>query len=156
MTRLLSLLTMFTLVFAATIPAEATPRTRSEYVVTENHPVTNGTVSTRRFTDRNAANQHYAAVSKAHWVKWRFVGINEPLRFRRFDSSFAAQRFIDNDGPSKSGALGIAILTNETRNVPAKVKLTEVKVPVTGGGNGGGGRPDVVDVIDTIIGIIDR
>jgi hypothetical protein len=82
---------------------------------------------------------------------------NEPLRFRRFNSSFAAQSFIDSDGPSKSGKLGFAILTNETRNVATKVKATTVTVPVTGGGNGGGnGGPDVGEVIDRIIGIIGR
>jgi hypothetical protein len=158
MQRLLPLLTVFSLVFAASGPAHATtPRTRTEYVVKEINPVTNGAVRTERFADRNAANQFYATLSKAHWVKWRFAGINEPLRFRRFSSSFLAQRFIDDNGPSKSGALGIAVLTNETRNVPTKVTLTTVTVPVTGPGNGRGNPgPDVVEVIDRIIGIIGR
>jgi len=159
MTRLLSFLTVFPLVVAATVPAQATPKpkTRTEYVISETNPFTGGAESTKRFTDRNAANAYYARVSKAHWVFWRFVGINEPARFRRFESSYVAQRFIDNDGPTKSGKLGVALLTNETRNVPTKVKLTAVVVPITDGGSGGGnGRPDVGQVIDRLIGIIDR
>jgi hypothetical protein len=160
MTRLLPILTVFSLAFAFAAPVQATPRakTRTEYVVTETHPFTGGTVSTTRFANREAANQHYALVSRAHWVQWRFVGINEPLRYRRFTTPFAAQGFIDTDGPSRSGKLGFAILTNETRNVASRVSLTTVNVPVTGGGRGGGngnGR-EVIDTIDRIIGIIGR
>lgn len=157
MQRLLSTLIVFSMIVTATVSAEATPRTRTEYVVTETNPFTNGVQSTQRFTDRDAANRQYAIVSRAHWVQWRFIGINEPLRFRRFNSSASAQIFINDDGPSKSGKLGIAILTNETRTVATRAKITPVTVPVTGSGNGGsGGRTDVGEVIGTIIGIIDR
>ncbi len=147
---------VFALAAVAASPAQATPRTRVEYVVTETNPFTGGVVSTTRHSDKAAADRQYAALSKAHWVKWRFVGINEPLRFRRFGSSFAAQRFIETDGPSKTGKLGFAILTNETRNVATKVRLTTVRVPVNGGGNGGGDAGRVIDTIDRIIGIIGR
>jgi hypothetical protein len=158
MQRLLTLLVVFGLVSATALPAQATPRqkTRLEYVVTEINPVTGGVVSTTRHASKAAADQQYAALSRAHWVKWRFEGINEPLRFRRFKSSFQAQAFIDANGPSKSGALGFAILTKETRNVPTRMKMTTVKVPVSGGGNGGGNASEVIDTIDRIIGIIDR
>lgn len=158
MQRLLTLLAVFGLVWATTLSAEATPRkrTRTEYVVTEYNPLTGGVVTTARFRDKAAADRQQAALSKVHWVKWRFVGINEPLRFRRFGSSFAAQRFIDTDGPSRTGKLGFAILTNETRVVRTRVAQTAVKVPVNGGGNGGGGGPNAGEVIDRIIGIIGR
>ncbi len=161
MQRLLTILAVFGLISATTLSAQATPRpkTRTEYVVTEYNPFTKGTVSTTRYSDKRQADRQHALRSKAHWVKWRFAGINEPLRFKRFNSSFEAQRFIDTDGPSKTGKLGFAILTNETRNVASRVSITAVTVPVTGGGNGGGGsgrNGEVVEIIDTIIGIIDR
>jgi hypothetical protein len=156
MPRLLTLLAVFGLVSAATLSAEATPRkrTRTEYVVTEYNPFTGGVVSSTRFADKGSADRHSAGLSRAHWVKWRFVGINEPLRFQRFSSSFQAQRFIDIDGPSKTGKLGFAILTNETRNVATRVRVTSVEVPVNGGGEVNPG--EVIDAIDRIIGIIGR
>jgi hypothetical protein len=159
MYRLLITLAVFGLVSATSLSSQATPRnrTRVEYIVTEYNPMTGGKVSTNRYYDRTSADRQYDSLSKAHWVKWRFVGINEPLRFRRFRSSYEAQNFINNDGPSKSGKLGFAILTNQTRIVPTKVTLTTVNVPVNGGGPGNGGNVDagqVVGVIDKIIGII--
>lgn len=164
MTRLLITLALFATISATTLTAQATPKqkTRREYIVTEFNPVTKGTVSTTRFADKAAADRHYAGLSKAHWVQWRFHGINEPLRFRRFKSSFEAQRFINSDGPSRSGKLGFAILTNETSNVPTRVTFRTVTVPVSGGGSGGGGgngngngnAGEVIDAIDKIIGII--
>ena len=80
MQRLLTVLAVFGIMAATTLSADATPRkkTRTEYVVTEHHPFTGGVVSTKRYTDRAAADRQSAALSKAHWVKWRFVGINEP------------------------------------------------------------------------------
>jgi hypothetical protein len=155
MQRFLPVLAMFALSAAVTSTAYATPRTRIEYVVTEYNPFTGGRVSTNRYTDKAAADRRHAEAKKAHWVKWRFVGVNEPLRFRRFQNSFAAQDFIENDGPSKTGKLGFAILTNETRNVASKVSLTTVTVPVTDG-RGGGDTDEVIDTIDRIIGIIGR
>jgi len=158
MTRLLSILPVLSLAFAAALPAEANarPKTRVEYVVTEINPFTKGVERTRRFNTKEAADREYATLSRAHWVKWRFAGINEPLRFRRFDSSYTAQNFINSDGPSKTGKFGFAILTNETKNVAAKVSLTAVTVPVTGGGRRPTGPDEVIDTIDRIIGIIDR
>lgn len=162
MQRLAALLTVSTLLVAAATPVQATsPRTRTEYVVTERNPITGGVQSIRRFTDRNAANNYYSLAARAHWVQWKFMGINEPLRFRRFNSAAAAQTFIQNDGPSKTGKLGFALLTNDTRAVASKVSFTSQVVPVTGGGNGGGNgngnnQPDVGQIIDRIIGIIDR
>jgi hypothetical protein len=156
MTRLLSILTVLSLVLGAALPAHATPRTRVEYVVTEVNPFTKGIERTQRFTDKGTADRAYASLSRAHWVKWRFAGINEPLRFRRFASSAAAQQFIDTDGPSKTGKLGFAILTNETRNVATKVSMKPVVVPVTGGGPRPTNPDRVIDTIDRIIGIIDR
>ena len=166
MQRLLTILAVFGLVSATTLSAQATPRpkTRTEYVVTEYNPLTRGKVSTNRFSDKSQANRQYDMSSKVHWVKWRFVGINEPLRSRRFKSSFEAQDFINDGGPAKSGKFGIAILTDETRIVASRVTMTSVTVPVDGGGNGGGGgggggnggNGEVIDVIDRIIGIIGR
>lgn len=161
MSRLLAILAAVALVSATTVTAQATPRpkTRLEYMVTEINPMTGGVVTTKRFSSKSDADQVYGALSRTHWVKWRFVGINEPLRYRRFKSSFEAQRFINTDGPSKSGKLGFAILTNETRVVAGKVTLTTVRVPVSGGDAGGGRGADpgeVIDAIDRIIGIIGR
>jgi hypothetical protein len=100
-----------------------------EYIVTEYNPFTKGVYDTpRRFTDEAEANENYDALRNAHWVQWRFAGINEPLRWRRFSSSTAARRFIDTDGPSKTGALGFAILTDETKVVPGDVRLTKEEV----------------------------
>jgi len=157
MQRLLTILAIFGLISASTLSAQATPRqrTRTEYVVTEYNPFTGGKVSTARFFDRAQADRQYDSLSKAHWVKWRFVGINEPLRFQRFKSSFEAQYFINHDGPSKSGKLGFAILTNETRVVPTRVRIAAFTVPVNGGGNNGGGQVGSGEVIDTIGRIID-
>jgi hypothetical protein len=159
MQRLLTLLAVFGLVSAMTLSAEATPRnrTRTEYAVTEYNPFTGGVVTTARFRDKADADRHQAALNKVHWVKWRFAGINEPLRFRRFGTSFAAQRFIDTDGPSKTGKLGFAFLTNETGIVASRVTQTAVAVPISGGGDrGGGDAGEVIDAIDRIIGIIGR
>ena len=156
MTRLLSLVTVLSLVLGTALPAHATPKTRVEYVVTEVNPFTKGIERTQRFTDKGAADRAYAIMSRAHWVKWRFAGVNEPLRFRRFASSAAAQNFIETDGPSKTGKLGFAILTNETRNVATKVSMQQAVVPVTGGRPGPTGPNEVIDTIDRIIGIIDR
>ncbi len=160
MTRLLITLAVFATISAATLTAQATPKqkTRLQYVVTESNPFTGGVVSTTRYFDRADADRHHAALSKAHWVQWKFFGINEPLRFKRFKSSFEAQRFIASDGPSKTGKLGFAILTNDTRNVATRVTIRTVTVPVSGGGSGGGGgngnAGEVIDAIDKIIGII--
>jgi hypothetical protein len=104
---------------------------KTEYVVTEYNPITGGVFNTYRYPDANAANRRADLLRRVHWVKWRFVGINEPLRSRRFDNSTAAQQFIDSNGPSRSGALGIGILTNETRAVPATVVVRQERVPVT-------------------------
>jgi hypothetical protein len=161
MTRLLPLLVAFALVSATTLTAAATPRqrTRLEYVVTETHPFTGGIVVMKRYDNKEEAGRVYRLLSLTHWVKWRFVGINEPLRYQRFKSSIEAQRFINSDGPSKSGKLGFAILTNETGVVAGRVTLTTERVPVPGGGGGGGGGTnpgEVIDAIDRIIGIIGR
>lgn len=157
MQRLLTLLAVFGLVSATTVLAQATPpKTRAEYVVTETHPATKGVISKKRYANRAQALQQHDALQSAHWVQWRFMGINEPMRYQRFKTAGEAQRFINSDGPSKSGRLGVALLTNETKMLRAKVTLAEAVVPVTGGGNGGGTRnPDeVIDTIDRIIGII--
>ena len=155
MQRLLTMLAVFGLVSATTISAEATPRTRTEYVVTETHPVTKGVISTKRFANRAEAVRQLDSAKLVHWVQWRFLGVNEPMRYQRFKSAGEAQNFINTDGPSKSGRLGVAVLTNETKLLRAQVSLTEVKVPVTGGGNGGNGNAgEVIDTIDRIIGII--
>ena len=156
MNRLLPIVAVLALTANFASLAQATPRTRVEYIVTETNPFTGGVQSATRFTDKASADRHFATLGKVRWVKWRFAGINEPLKFRRFVSSAAAQNFIETDGPSKTGKLGFAILTNETRNVAGKVKLTSETVPVTGGGNGGGRPVEVIDVIDRIIGVIDR
>ena len=162
MLRLLTTLTVLGLTAATALPANATPRekTRTEYVVTETHPSTRGVISTTRYTNREEALRQEGTLRQAHWVQWRFMGINEPLRFQRFKTAGEAQNFINNEGPSKSGKLGVALLTNETRMLRAHVRLLERSVPVTGGGNGrpggNGGAGEVIDTIDRIIGIIGR
>ncbi len=159
MTRLLSIIAVFGLVSATTLTAEATPRrTRIEYVVTESHPRTGGVISTRRYANRDQATQQHDALRSAHWVQWRFMGINEPMRYQRFKTAGEAQNFINTDGPSKTGKLGIALLTDETKMLRSNVTLREIVVPVTGGGNGGGNgnQGQVIDTIDRIIGIIGR
>jgi hypothetical protein len=157
MTRLLTLVAALGLVSTFTLTAQATPRTRTEYVVAEVHPATKGAVSTTRYRNRADAVRHYDSLKKAHWVQWKFLGINEPMRYRRFTSAAQAQAFINNDGPSKSGKLGIALLTNDTKILKSRVSFSQVEVPVSGGGNGGGGNAgEVIDVIEGIIGIIDR
>jgi hypothetical protein len=115
-------------------------------------------ISTKRYTARNQATQQLDSLKAAHWVQWRFMGINEPLRFQRFKSAGEAQHFINTDGPSKSGKLGIALLTDETKMLRSNVTPREMVVPVTGGGNGGGNgnQGQVIDTIDRIIGIIGR
>jgi hypothetical protein len=163
MQRFATLLTVLALLCFAAAPVQATgPRqkTRTEYVVTERNPFTGGLQNSRRFLDRDAANLFYAKVAQGHWVKWRFIGINEPLRYRRFSTAAEAQNFITTDGPSKTGKLGFALLTNETSAVAARVSYTTQVVSVNGGGagggNGNGNQPDVGGIIDRIIGIIDR
>jgi hypothetical protein len=161
MTRLLTLVAALGLVSTFTLTAEATPRkrTRTEYVVTERHPGTGGVVSTSRYTSRNEAVRYYDALGRAHWVQWKFMGINEPMRYRRFSSHSAAQTFINTDGPSKTGKLGFALLTNDTKILKSRVSFTQVEVPVSGGGgggNGGGNPSEVIDVIEGVIGIIGR
>jgi hypothetical protein len=162
MPRLLSLLAICGLLSATTLTADATPRknTRTEYVVTEVHPATGGRISTARFPTRAQAVQHYDILKTGHWVQWKYVGINEPMRYQRFKTASLAQMFIDNDGPSRSGRLGIALLTGDTKILKARVSFTQVEVPVSGGGNGGGNRGgnpgEVIDAIDRIIGIIGR
>jgi hypothetical protein len=131
MPRLLALLVVCGLVSATTLTAEATPRkkTRTEYIVTEVHPGTGGRISTARFPTRAAALQHHDILKTGHWVQWKYVGINEPMRYQRFKTAGLAQAFIDNDGPSRSGRLGIALLTGDTKILPAKVSFTQVEVP---------------------------
>jgi hypothetical protein len=153
MTRLRTLVATFGLVTMFTVTAEATPRTRTEYVVTESHPATKGIVSTTRYTNRADAVRHYDSQKKVHWVQWKFIGINEPMRYKRFATVGQAQAFINNDGPSKSGKLGVALLTNDTKVLTGRVTFTQAQVPVTGGGNGGNAG-EVIDTIDRIIGII--
>jgi hypothetical protein len=160
MTRLLPLVAALGLVSTFTLTAEATPRTRTEYVVTELHPATNGVVSTARYTNRADALRRYDMLTKVHWVQWKFIGINEPMRYRRFATVGLAQAFINDDGPSKSGKLGIALLTGDTKILKGRVTFSQVQVPVTGGGDGGrvggGNAGEVIDAIDRIIGIIGR
>jgi hypothetical protein len=103
-------------------------RPETVYVVTEYNPITGGVYSTRRFTKQSDAYNQRDAIARVHWVKWRFAGINEPLRSRRFANGAAAQNFINTDGPSKTGAAGFAILTNETRAVPTRVTITTREV----------------------------
>ena len=104
------------------------PQPQVEYVVQEYNPITGGLYQTYRFRNRSQAYAMRDNLARAHWVKWRFVGINEPIRYRRFSSSTMAQNFINNDGPSKSGKLGFAILTNETRAVPTRVRMTTRRI----------------------------
>jgi hypothetical protein len=105
-------------------PRPPRPNPNLVYVVTEYNPITGGVYNSQSFNNRSDAYAYRDAVARVHWVKWRFVGINEPLRSRRFQTSFAAQRFIDSDGPSRSAALGVAILTGETRVVPTRVNIS--------------------------------
>jgi hypothetical protein len=98
------------------------------YVVSEYNPVTGGVYGTRTFNRQADAYAYRDQLARAHWVKWRFVGVNEPIRYRRFSSSSAAQRFIDTDGPSKTGKLGFALLTNETRAVSTRVSMSTRRV----------------------------
>ncbi len=153
MTRLLTLVAALGLASSFTLTAEATPRTRTEYVVTERHPATGGVVLTNRFSSRTEAVRYYDSLGRAHWVQWKFMGINEPMRYRRFSSHAAAQTFINTDGPSKTGKLGFALLTNDTKILKSRVSFSQVEVPVSGGGGNPG---EVIDVIEGIIGIIDR
>jgi hypothetical protein len=111
-----------------TPPGPGPVRPVIEYVVTEFNPITGGVYRTRTFSRQADANAYKDSVSRVHWVQWRFVGINEPLRSRRFSSSTAAQRFIDTDGPSRSGAAGFAILTHETSIEPARVRVAARQV----------------------------
>lgn len=105
-------------------PRPPRPQPRVEYVVSEYNPITGGVYRTQRFATRSQANLYRDSLARAHWVKWRFVGINEPIRFQRFNSVTAAQHFIANDGPSKSGKLGFALLENKTRAVPTRTTLS--------------------------------
>ncbi len=101
------------------------PQPTYTYTVTEYNPFTGGVIGTpRTFSNRNSAEAYRSSIARVHWVKWRFVGINEPLRWQRFGSSTSAQNFVRNDGPSRSGKLGFAILTHETRVVAGRVSLT--------------------------------
>jgi hypothetical protein len=103
---------------------EPRPRPNVEYVVKEFNPITGGLYNTKTFAKQSDANAYRDTVARVHWVKWRFAGINEPLRSRRFANSRAAQQFIDSDGPSKTGKAGFAILTNETGAVPARTGMS--------------------------------
>ena len=103
---------------------EPRPRPTVEYVVKEFNPITGGLYSTKVFAKQSDANAYRDSVARVHWVKWRFAGINEPLRSRRFANSRTAQNFVDSDGPSKTGKAGFAILTDETRVIPARTGLS--------------------------------
>ena len=105
-------------------PRPPRPNPNLVYVVTEYNPITGGVYNTQSFNNRSDAYVYRDAMARIHWVKWRFVGINEPLRSRRFQTSVAAQRFIDSNGPSRSGAAGFALLTGETRVVPTRVNIS--------------------------------
>lgn len=107
---------------------EPRPRPTVEYVVKEFNPITGGLYSTKVFAKESDANSYRDSVARVHWVKWRFAGINEPLRSRRFANSRTAQNFVDTDGPSKTGKAGFAILTDETRVVPARTGLSTRRV----------------------------
>jgi hypothetical protein len=94
------------------------------YLVTEYNPFSKGVENQKVFSPQESAKytQTCNAYKKIHWVKWRYAGINEPLRTLRFSSYRAAQGFIDNNGPAKKGLIpGIAFLSEPAKIVPAKV-----------------------------------
>lgn len=104
------------------------PQPKYVYVVSEYNPITGGLYRSRTFDRQRDAYAYRDQLARAHWVKWRFMGINEPIRYRRFSSSTSAQRFIETDGPSKTGKLGFALLTKETRAVPTRVSISTRRV----------------------------
>jgi len=110
-------------------PPEAEPRLR--FLVAEYNPFTGGLERQAEFQHekRDAYTQACNAYRKVHWVKWRYAGISEPLRTQRFASRPAAQRFVDDNGPAKQGAIpGIAILSEPATIVAAKVTCREIPV----------------------------
>jgi hypothetical protein len=100
-----------------------------EYVVQEYNPINGSLVATYRFRDRSQANAMQDRLARAAWVQWRFVGVNQPLKFRRFSSGSAAQNFILAKGPQKSGKLGWAVLKKgDTRVLATRVRMTTRRV----------------------------
>jgi len=96
---------------------------REFYVVSEKSPVTGEAVgSERRFGSRLEAMEYRESLRAGAWVVWRYAGIQEPLRSARFGSRSDAEQFVRTGGPARR-LLGLVLLTNETRILPAKVTL---------------------------------
>jgi hypothetical protein len=113
-------------------PASPTPPPAAiKYVVTERNLFSGG-VETREFAqaDQPAFTRHCMELRKAHWVSWRYVGIYEPLRSRRFPTRQAAQRFIDDRGPQNLGAVpAFTVLGEAAAIVAARVACDTIVLP---------------------------
>jgi len=109
------------------------PEQRLRFLVSESNPFTGGLERQAEFQheQRDAYTKACDAYRKVHWVKWRYAGISEPLRTQRFASRPAAQRFVDDKGPAKKGAIpGFAILSEPATLVAAKVTCREIPITI--------------------------
>ena len=121
--------------FDRTPPPPPEPRYRFEAV--EKNPFTGGVERKRDFAHESRAAYEQACTSfrKVHWVKWRYFGINEPLRSKRFATRAQAQAFIDRNGPAEVAAVkGIAILSEAATLVAARVECRAIELPVAQSG----------------------
>lgn len=114
-------------------PASPTPPPAAvKYVVTERNPFSGGVETAREFAqaDHPAFTRYCMELRKTHWVSWRYVGINEPLRSRRFPTRQAAQRFIDDRGPQNLGAVpALTALGEAAAIVAARVACDTIVLP---------------------------
>ncbi|MGH7390224.1 MAG: hypothetical protein ACREM3_12320 [Candidatus Rokuibacteriota bacterium] len=116
-------------------PPPPPPKVAVKHVVTERNPFSGGVESTREFAeaDRAVFTRECAERRKVHWVSWRYAGINEPLRSRRFATRAAAQRFVDDRGPQKMGTVpALTVLGEAAAVVAARVACDTVELPAPG------------------------
>lgn len=122
----------WTELFGSKGPPPAAPPVAVKYVVTERNPFSGGVESAREFAqaDHSAFTRYCLERRKTHWVSWRYVGINEPLRSRRFPTREAAQRFIDDRGPQNLGAVpALTALGQAAAIVAARVACDTIALP---------------------------
>lgn len=91
---------------------------KTDYRVELKHPRTGGVVSSRVVDTAAQADALRSKYAKQHWKFWKYHGIGEPLRQRRFGSESAARNY--------KPPIGII----QSQSVEAgRVTVTEIEAP---------------------------
>ncbi|MBE9032672.1 hypothetical protein IQ266_23325 [filamentous cyanobacterium LEGE 11480] len=115
------------LAFSAVAPMTATSvdaQSNRRYVVTVQNPVTRKVETRTRPLTTTTANRTYRSYRRTHYAIFRYAGINETTRTKRFSTQRAAQRYLDTNGPCRdANALNLCVIDMKKLR-PAIVRKT--------------------------------